>query len=209
MEDHETRRKIIRQWMALPKDKGQSADQAAAFAKGPSSRTSFSAVAASRTTESWDGCCLASAGRDGPPGRSDPSDLVSWRGALILSGTTSALGAVEIISIDAIPATWSALSPLVLSVIACPQRNQAISRSDSNIDVPLARRVRAEHRMVIGFGSPCTESRWTMVIKKRREIFEPASTKEKPPGGRTRRLKPSAGDAASGRPRLINHGGSF
>ena len=111
--------------------------------KGPSSRTSFSAVAASRTIESWDGCCLASAGRDGPPGRSDPSDLVSWRGALILSGTTSALGAVEIISIDAIPATWSALSPLVLSVIACPQRNQAISRSDSNIDVPLARRVRA------------------------------------------------------------------
>src|SRR5262249_18360039 len=32
--------------------------------KGPSSRTSFSAVAASRTTESWDGCCRASAGRD-------------------------------------------------------------------------------------------------------------------------------------------------
>ena len=87
-------------------------------------RTSFSAVAASRTTESWDGCCLASAGRDGPPGRSDPSDLVSWRGALILSGTTSALGAVEIVSIDAIPATWNALSPSVLSVIACPQRNQ-------------------------------------------------------------------------------------
>src|SRR5262249_3267477 len=32
--------------------------------KGLSSRTSFSAVAASRTTESWDGCCRASAGRD-------------------------------------------------------------------------------------------------------------------------------------------------
>src|SRR5262245_15528516 len=32
--------------------------------KGPSSRTSFSAAAASRTTESWDGCCRASAGRD-------------------------------------------------------------------------------------------------------------------------------------------------
>jgi hypothetical protein len=30
---------------------------------------------------------------------------------LILSGTTSAFGAVEIISIDAIPATWNALSP--------------------------------------------------------------------------------------------------
>src|SRR5215475_2422011 len=33
MEDHETRRKIIRQWRALPKDKRQTADQAAAFAK--------------------------------------------------------------------------------------------------------------------------------------------------------------------------------
>ena len=33
MEDHEARRKIIRQWMALPKDKRQTADQAAAFAK--------------------------------------------------------------------------------------------------------------------------------------------------------------------------------
>src|SRR5215831_8338451 len=32
--------------------------------KGLSSRTSFSAVTASRTTESWDGCCRASAGRD-------------------------------------------------------------------------------------------------------------------------------------------------
>jgi hypothetical protein len=33
MEDHETRRKIIRQWMALPKEKRQTAEQAAAFAK--------------------------------------------------------------------------------------------------------------------------------------------------------------------------------
>jgi hypothetical protein len=33
MEDHETRRKIIRQWMALPKDKRQTAEQATAFAK--------------------------------------------------------------------------------------------------------------------------------------------------------------------------------
>src|SRR6516225_6695057 len=32
--------------------------------KGPSRRTSFSAAAASRTAESWDGCCRASAGRD-------------------------------------------------------------------------------------------------------------------------------------------------
>jgi hypothetical protein len=33
MEDHETRRKIIRQWMSLPKDKRQTPDQAADFAK--------------------------------------------------------------------------------------------------------------------------------------------------------------------------------
>ena len=33
MGDHETRRKIIRQWMALPKDKRQTAEQAEAFAK--------------------------------------------------------------------------------------------------------------------------------------------------------------------------------
>jgi hypothetical protein len=33
MENHETRRKIIRQWMALPKDKQQTAEQVAAFAK--------------------------------------------------------------------------------------------------------------------------------------------------------------------------------
>ena len=33
MEDHETRRKIIRQWMALPKDKRHTAEQCAAFAK--------------------------------------------------------------------------------------------------------------------------------------------------------------------------------
>jgi hypothetical protein len=33
MEDQETRRKIIRQWMALPKNKRQTAEQATAFAK--------------------------------------------------------------------------------------------------------------------------------------------------------------------------------
>ena len=33
MEDHETRRKVIRQWMSLPKDKRQTAEQAAEFAK--------------------------------------------------------------------------------------------------------------------------------------------------------------------------------
>ena len=33
MEDQETRRKIIRQWMALSKDKRQTPEQATAFAK--------------------------------------------------------------------------------------------------------------------------------------------------------------------------------
>ena len=33
MEDHETRRKIIRQWRSLPKDKRQTAEQAAAFVR--------------------------------------------------------------------------------------------------------------------------------------------------------------------------------
>jgi len=33
MVDHETRRKLIRQWRSLPKDKRQTAEQAAAFAR--------------------------------------------------------------------------------------------------------------------------------------------------------------------------------
>jgi hypothetical protein len=33
MEDHETRRKIIREWMALPKEKRQTEEKVAAFAK--------------------------------------------------------------------------------------------------------------------------------------------------------------------------------
>ena len=33
MQDHEIRRKIIREWMALPKDKRQTEEQVAAFAK--------------------------------------------------------------------------------------------------------------------------------------------------------------------------------
>jgi hypothetical protein len=32
-EDHEIRRKIIREWMALPKEKRQTEEQVAAFAK--------------------------------------------------------------------------------------------------------------------------------------------------------------------------------
>jgi hypothetical protein len=41
MEDHETRRKIIRQWMALPKDKRQTAEQAAVFAKRAAEQNEF------------------------------------------------------------------------------------------------------------------------------------------------------------------------
>jgi hypothetical protein len=33
MEDHETRRKIIREWMALPKDKRDTEEQVVTFAK--------------------------------------------------------------------------------------------------------------------------------------------------------------------------------
>ena len=33
MVDHETRRKIIRQWMSLPKDRRQTPEQAADFAR--------------------------------------------------------------------------------------------------------------------------------------------------------------------------------
>ena len=33
MKEHETRRKIIREWMKLPKDRRRTEEQAAAFAK--------------------------------------------------------------------------------------------------------------------------------------------------------------------------------
>ena len=41
MEDHETRRKIIREWMALPKDKRQTEEQVAAFAKKAAQQNEF------------------------------------------------------------------------------------------------------------------------------------------------------------------------
>jgi len=41
MEDHETRRKIIRQWMALPKDKRQTEEHVAAFAKTAAHQNEF------------------------------------------------------------------------------------------------------------------------------------------------------------------------
>ncbi len=41
MKDHETRRKIIREWMALPKEKRQTEEQVAAFAKKASQQNEF------------------------------------------------------------------------------------------------------------------------------------------------------------------------
>jgi hypothetical protein len=43
MEDHETRRKVIRQWMSLPKDKRHSTEQAAEFAKKTVEQNEFQA----------------------------------------------------------------------------------------------------------------------------------------------------------------------
>jgi len=41
MEDRETRRKIIREWMALPKDKRQTEQQVAAFATKATQQDDF------------------------------------------------------------------------------------------------------------------------------------------------------------------------
>ena len=41
MEDHETRRKIIREWMALPKDKRHTKEQVVAFAKKATQQNEF------------------------------------------------------------------------------------------------------------------------------------------------------------------------
>ncbi len=41
MKDHATRRKIIREWMALPKEKRQTEEQVAAFAKKASEQNEF------------------------------------------------------------------------------------------------------------------------------------------------------------------------
>jgi hypothetical protein len=41
MADHETRRKINREWMALPKDKRQTEDQVVAFAKKATQENKF------------------------------------------------------------------------------------------------------------------------------------------------------------------------
>jgi hypothetical protein len=43
VEDHETRRKVIRQWMSLPKDKRHTTEQAAEFAKKTVEQNEFHA----------------------------------------------------------------------------------------------------------------------------------------------------------------------
>ena len=72
MEDQETRRKIIREWMALPKKKRQTEEQVATFAKKRPSKTSSTAVGAIRPgsfgairiRNKWDGFCRALANRN-------------------------------------------------------------------------------------------------------------------------------------------------
>jgi hypothetical protein len=51
MVDNDTRRKIIRQWRALPKEKRQTAEQAAEFAKKAVGITNFSVADVTRTKE--------------------------------------------------------------------------------------------------------------------------------------------------------------
>ena len=41
MEEHETRRKIIREWMKLPKDRRRTEEQVAAFAKSAVQQNEF------------------------------------------------------------------------------------------------------------------------------------------------------------------------
>jgi hypothetical protein len=41
MEDHDTRRKVIREWMALPKERRQTEEQVVAFAKKAAQQNKF------------------------------------------------------------------------------------------------------------------------------------------------------------------------
>ena len=49
MEEHETRRKIIREWMKLPKDRRRTEDRSQPSLKGLCSKMSSSAATAIRT----------------------------------------------------------------------------------------------------------------------------------------------------------------
>src|SRR5262249_6495163 len=95
--------------------------------KGPSSRTSFSAVAASRTTESWDGCCLASAGRDRSSRPIRPERFSLLARSVDFERYDFALGAVESYRSTRYRrhgtrshhrSCWSSLAPSVTSAIS-------------------------------------------------------------------------------------------
>ena len=72
MEDHETRRKIIREWMALPKDKRHTEEQVVAFAKKAIQKNEFHRSRRDPDHQFrrdpyqklWDGFCLALGSRD-------------------------------------------------------------------------------------------------------------------------------------------------
>jgi len=72
MKDHETRRKIIREWMALPKDKRQGEEQVVAFAKKAAQQNRFHSsrrdpdhkFRSDPFEKVMDGFCLALASRD-------------------------------------------------------------------------------------------------------------------------------------------------
>jgi hypothetical protein len=65
--DYETRRKIIREWRALPNDKRQTEEQVTAFAKKAGEQNKFhhsrrdpnANSGAIPSRRSWDGCCRA------------------------------------------------------------------------------------------------------------------------------------------------------
>jgi hypothetical protein len=59
--EHETRRKIIREWMSLPKDKRQTEEQAKPFAKKAMERIPSSG---DPYRQILGGCCPASVSRD-------------------------------------------------------------------------------------------------------------------------------------------------
>jgi hypothetical protein len=51
MEDHETRRKVIRQWMSLPKDNGTQQTRPRSLLRRQSSRTNFRLADVTRMKE--------------------------------------------------------------------------------------------------------------------------------------------------------------
>jgi hypothetical protein len=75
MEDQETGRKIIRQWMAFPKDKRQTEKQVAIFAKKAAQENEFQR--SRHDPYQKDGYCRALASRDrsGVPSFSDARKL--------------------------------------------------------------------------------------------------------------------------------------